>query len=117
MLECEPCMHECLLCVVTIFPAIESNDECAEEGEDFEYQEEEAQGQADQGKPSTCCISKSYMPLCIALLLFLLLCIVFVYCYVPYIAIVGDLAPQINLISSFEMTPIVTYVTPLLLET
>jgi hypothetical protein len=44
-------MHDCLLCVV-VFPAIESNDNCAEEGEVFEYQEEGDQGQANQGKPS-----------------------------------------------------------------
>jgi hypothetical protein len=32
---------------------IESNDtECTEEGEVYEYQEEEDQGQANQGKPS-----------------------------------------------------------------
>jgi hypothetical protein len=32
---------------------IESNDtECTEEGEVFEYQEEEDQGHANQGKPS-----------------------------------------------------------------
>jgi hypothetical protein len=37
---------------VIIFPAIESNEECAEEGEIFEYQEEEDQGLANQGKPS-----------------------------------------------------------------
>jgi hypothetical protein len=54
-------MYECLLCVVFVsFPAIESNDDCAEEGEVFEYQEEGDQGQANQGKPSTCCISESY---------------------------------------------------------
>jgi hypothetical protein len=35
-----------------LFPAIESNDDCAEEGEVFEYQEEGDQGQAHQGKPS-----------------------------------------------------------------
>jgi hypothetical protein len=39
-------------CVLLIFLAIESNDECAEEGEVFEYQGEEDQGQATQGKPS-----------------------------------------------------------------
>jgi hypothetical protein len=44
-------MHECLLCVV-VFPALESNDDCAEEREVFEYQEEGDQGQANQGKPS-----------------------------------------------------------------
>jgi hypothetical protein len=60
MIECEPCMHVCLLCVVVIFPTIDSNDECAEEGEVFEYQEEGDQGQANQGKLSTCCISESY---------------------------------------------------------
>jgi hypothetical protein len=38
-------MHVCLLCAF-IFPAIDSNDECAEEGEVFEYQEEGDQGQA-----------------------------------------------------------------------
>jgi hypothetical protein len=54
-------MHECLLCVSSfLFPAIESNDDCAEEGEVFEYQEEGDQGQANQGKPSICCISESY---------------------------------------------------------
>jgi hypothetical protein len=37
---------------VFFFPAIESNEECTEEGEVFEYQEEEDQGLANQGKPS-----------------------------------------------------------------
>jgi hypothetical protein len=41
----------CLLCAF-IFLAIDSNDEFAEEGEVFEYQEEGDQGQANQGKPS-----------------------------------------------------------------
>jgi hypothetical protein len=46
-------MHECLLYVFfSSFPAIESSDDCAEEGEVFEYQEEGDQGQANQGKPS-----------------------------------------------------------------
>jgi hypothetical protein len=40
MIECEPYMHVCSLCVIVTFPAIDSNDECAEEGEVFEYQEE-----------------------------------------------------------------------------
>jgi hypothetical protein len=39
-MECLLCMHMCLLYVI-IFPVIESNEECAEEGEVFEYQEEE----------------------------------------------------------------------------
>jgi hypothetical protein len=38
--------------VFFIFPVIESNEECVEEGEVFEYQEEEDQGLANQGKPS-----------------------------------------------------------------
>jgi hypothetical protein len=33
-------------------PTLESNEECTEEGEVYEYQEEEDQGQATQGKPS-----------------------------------------------------------------
>jgi hypothetical protein len=42
-----------MLIFVVILPALDSNDtECAEEGEVFEYQEEEDQGQANQGKPS-----------------------------------------------------------------
>jgi hypothetical protein len=45
--------------VVVYFPAIELNDDCAEEGEVFEYQEEGDQGQANQGKQSICCISES----------------------------------------------------------
>jgi hypothetical protein len=44
--------------------------------------------------------------LCIALLLLPLLCIVFVYCYLPYVAIVGDLAPQVELLSSLKMIPL-----------
>jgi hypothetical protein len=38
--------------VLLFFLAIESNEECAEEGEVFEYQEEEDQGLANQGNPS-----------------------------------------------------------------
>jgi hypothetical protein len=37
---------------VLFFWVIESNEECAEEGEVFEYQEEEDLGLANQGKPS-----------------------------------------------------------------
>jgi hypothetical protein len=53
------CMNPYCVCVV-VFLARESNDDCAEEGEVFEYQEEGDQGQANQGKPSTYCISESY---------------------------------------------------------
>jgi hypothetical protein len=44
-------MHVYLL-VCYYFPAIESNEECTEEEEVFEYQEKEDQGLANQGKPS-----------------------------------------------------------------
>jgi hypothetical protein len=50
MLVACACMY-IYLCVI-IFPAIDSNEECTEEGEVFEYQEEEDQGLASQGKPS-----------------------------------------------------------------
>jgi hypothetical protein len=54
-------MYACMLIVcLVVFPAIDSNDECAEQGEVFEYQEEGDQEKATQGKPSTCCISESY---------------------------------------------------------
>jgi hypothetical protein len=53
-------MYACMLIVcVVVFPEIDLNDECAMEGEVFEYQEEGDQGQANEGKPSTCCISES----------------------------------------------------------
>jgi hypothetical protein len=47
--------YVCMLayCLLSLLPAIESNDtECNEEGEVFEYQEKDDQGQANQGKPS-----------------------------------------------------------------
>jgi hypothetical protein len=55
-------IHVCVIAyyVLLFFSAIEMNEDCAEEGEVFEYQEEGDQGQANQGKPSTCCISESY---------------------------------------------------------
>jgi hypothetical protein len=47
-------MYACLLIVRYFLPMIELSDiECTEQGEVFEYQEEEDQGQANQGKPST----------------------------------------------------------------
>jgi hypothetical protein len=44
-------MHVYLF-VCYYFLTIESNEECTMEGEVFEYQEEEDQGPANQGKPS-----------------------------------------------------------------
>jgi hypothetical protein len=70
-------MNTYCMCVFVSFPAIESNDDCAEEGEVFEYQEEGDQGQANQGKPSTCFISEFYHGTMHYSTLLLLLCIVF----------------------------------------
>jgi hypothetical protein len=66
-----------------LFPAIESNDDCAEEGEVFEYQEEGDQGQANQGKPSIWLISETlsqhyalfyyYSYICIVFLILLII--------------------------------------------
>jgi hypothetical protein len=69
-------MHVYLLCVF-IFLAIESNDECAEEGEVFEYQEEEDQGQAIKASHLLVAYLNPIIAQCIILLLLLLLCIVF----------------------------------------
>jgi hypothetical protein len=70
-----------LLIVCYFLSAIESNDdECTKEGEVYEYQEEEDQGQANQGKPSTCCIPESYYFTLHCFTTIFLLCIVFYYC-------------------------------------
>jgi hypothetical protein len=99
-------VYACVLIVCFyLFLAIESNDECAEEGEIFGYQEED-QGQAIKASHLLVAYLNPNLSLCIALLLFLLLCIVFIYCYVSYVAIVGDLAPQVELLSSLKMKPL-----------
>jgi hypothetical protein len=47
------CAYLYIYCALLFFPTIELNEECTEEGEVFEYQEEEEdQGLANQGKPS-----------------------------------------------------------------
>jgi hypothetical protein len=68
------------LCVI-IFPAIESNEECTEEGKVFEYQEEEDQGQATQGKPSILDAYLNPIHLLCRLHKGLLNCM-FLYCYI-----------------------------------
>jgi hypothetical protein len=73
-------MHVCSLCAF-IFPAIDSNDESAEEGEVFEYQQEGDQGQANQGKPSFDAYLNPIVILCIASYYSL------IYALIPYIAI------------------------------
>jgi hypothetical protein len=91
---------------------IESNNtESTGEGEVFGYPGED-QGQAKKGKPSTCCIPESYYSTlhCFTTVFLIMHC--FYIAIVLYIAIVDDLAPQVDLISSIEMTPLVTYSTP-----
>jgi hypothetical protein len=71
----------CAYCVLFIFLAIESNEECAEEGEVFDYQEEEDQGLANQGKPSILDAYLNPTHLLCRLHKFLLNCM-FLYCYI-----------------------------------
>jgi hypothetical protein len=70
-------MHVCLLCAFIFFPAIDSNDKSAEEGEVFECQEEGDQGQAIKASHLLVAYLNPIKSLCIVLLLLLLLCIVF----------------------------------------
>jgi hypothetical protein len=72
------CMYIYLF--VVIFPAIESNEECTEEGEVFEYQEEEDQGLANQDKPYKLVASLILVLLMHDLLLFTKMH-GFIYCY------------------------------------
>jgi hypothetical protein len=51
VLNCLWLVYACIFTVCYYSPTIESNEECTEEGEVYEYQEEEDQGQANQGKP------------------------------------------------------------------
>jgi hypothetical protein len=52
VLKCVWLVHACIFTGCYYFLAMESSEECTEEGEVYEYQEEEDQGQANQGKPS-----------------------------------------------------------------
>jgi hypothetical protein len=76
-------------------PALDLNDtECTVEGEVFEYQEEEDQGQADQSK-----LSKLVASLILVLLITWFITVyknACLYCYYLYIAIIDDLASQVN---------------------
>jgi hypothetical protein len=100
-------MHECLLCAI-IFLAIESNKECAEEGEVFEYQEEEDQGLANQGKPSILVASLNPIHLLCRLHKGLFNCM-FLYCYSSCSNYIIGSSSTSLLLSSFEMTPLNTY--------
>jgi hypothetical protein len=87
-------MYACMLIVCFyFFLAIDSNDESAEEGEVSQCQEEGDQRQAIKASHLLVAYLNPNKSLCFVLLLLSLLCIVFLYCYFPYIAIVGDLAP------------------------
>jgi hypothetical protein len=73
------CMYA--YCVFLFFPAIDSNDECAEVGEVLEYQEEGSQGQANQGKPSLDAYLNPIDILCIASYYSLIYALISLYCY------------------------------------
>jgi hypothetical protein len=104
-------MHVYLLCAI-IFLAIESNEECIEEGKVFEYQEEEDQGQATQGNPSKLVAYLNPIDLFCRLHKGLLNCM-FLYCYSSCSnSIMGSSSTSL-LLSSFEMTPLNTYSLPL----
>jgi hypothetical protein len=78
-----PCVCFLAYCLLFLLPVIESNDtKCTEEGEVYEYQEEEDQGQANQGKPS---ILDAYLILFTYFACFLkgLSKCKFLYCYGP----------------------------------
>jgi hypothetical protein len=80
-----------------------------EEGEVFEYQEEEDQGLANQGKPS---VLDAYLNPIHLLCMFhkgLSNCMFFLYCYSPRSNYLLAQAPEANLLSSFEMIPLNTY--------
>jgi hypothetical protein len=84
--------------------ALDSNDtECTEEGEVLEYQEEEDQGQANQGKPSKFVASMILVLLMHDLLLFTKMHGL-MYCYCLWIAIIGDSAPRVMYYHPHGMT-------------
>jgi hypothetical protein len=92
--------------------AIESNEECTEEGEVYEYPEEEDQVLANQGKPSILDAYLNPIHLSCMFLKGLSNCM-FLYCYSPHSNYLLAQAPQANLLSFFEMTPLNTYSLPL----
>jgi hypothetical protein len=103
-------VHACIfICALLIFPAIESNEECTEEGEVFQYKEEEDQGLANQGKPSILDAYMNPIHLLCRLHKGLLNCMFF-YIAIALVAIIliGS-SSTIQVLSSFEMTPLNTY--------
>jgi hypothetical protein len=106
-------MHACLFVCYLFLPAIESNDtECTEEGEVYEYQEEEDQVLANQGKPS---ILDAYLILFTYFACFIKVYQIksFLYCYNPCSNYLLAQAPRAKLLSSLEMTYLNTYSIPL----
>jgi hypothetical protein len=102
------CVCMCAYLYVIIFPAIESNKECAEEGEVFQYQDEEDQGLANQGKPSILDAYLNPIHLLCRLHEGLLNCM-FLYCYSSCSNYIVGSSSTSQLLSSFEMTPLNTY--------
>jgi hypothetical protein len=109
MLMTRACMY-IYLCVI-IFLAIESNEECTEEGEVFEYQEEEEQGLANQGKTSKLDAYLNPIHLLCRLHKGLLNCM-FLYCYSSCSNYIVGSSSTSQLLSSFKMTPLNTYSLP-----
>jgi hypothetical protein len=104
----------CLLAYWLLFLllAIESNNtESTGEGEVFGYPGQD-QGQAKKGKPS---ILDAYLNPIHLLCMFYkgLSNYMFLHCYSPRSNYLLAQAPQANLLSSFEMTPLNTYSLPL----
>jgi hypothetical protein len=98
-------MLVCLL-DVTFLPVIDLNDvECTEEGKYLNIKKK-TRNKLRKASHLLVAYLNPNKSLCIVLLLPSLLRIIFLYCYSPYIAIVGDLAPQVDLLSSLKMTPL-----------
>jgi hypothetical protein len=99
-------MHVCLLCAF-IFPAIESNEECTEEGEIFDYQEKKKTRDKllRQAIYLAAYLNPNYTIACLSLSL-LLKCMVSC-CYSSYSNCLLTQAPRVKLLSSIEMTPLI----------
>jgi hypothetical protein len=104
-------MHVCLLCAF-IFPAIESSEECAEEGEVFEYQEEEDEGQAIKASHLLVAYLNPNISPCIVLLLFYYYAL-FLYCYYSLYSNSWRLSSTSRLDIIYRDDTLDTYTTPL----
>jgi hypothetical protein len=115
-LGCESCMHVCLLGVVAFFGDRIERQVCGGGGDLW----------VSRGRRSGTSHSRQAIYLLHIWILLLHLALLYYYfsyyalffyiVVILYIAIVGDLAPQVDLISSIQMTPLVTYSTPPLIR-